>query len=516
MVSVQRSTVIDAPLSAVWDIVRDFNGHDRWHPAVERSELEAGKRTDQVGAVRRFRLRGGEQIREQLLTLSDRNHSYRYAIVASDIPLRNYVAEVTLRPVTDGDRTFWSWRSRFDAPPEREAELARLVAEDVYQAGFDAVRARVEGAAAVPAVRADSGPAGGVATLADDALTAIAVVAERYGGPDVLRVAAVQVPRPGPGQVRIRQHAVGVNYIDVYCRSGYFKLLRPPATPGMEAAGEVVDVGEGVRHFYPGQRVGYACPPVGAYASVRNMDASLLVALPDAIDAVTAAGGLLKGMTAEFLLHRVHPVQPGETVLVFAPAGGVGGLLCQWASHLGATVIGATSSEEKAQIARAAGARHVILPGPASLEAQLRELTDGRGADVIYDAVGRDTFRHSLAALADCGHLVSYGQASGDIGVWDIGSLAAGSATLSRPNFSHYTDTPEKIRSITARLFDAIERGILRIDVRHRFPLQQAAQAHRLLEGRQTAGSVVLIPERNVHGKKTRPGSGPAQETGRD
>ena len=488
MVSVRRSTVIDAPIAAVWEVLRAFNDHDRWHPAVARSALEEGRRSDQVGAVRNFVLAGGERLRERLLSLSDKDHTLRYTIVESDIPLENYVAEVRLKPVTDGDRTFWSWSSRFETPAGRERELAQLVAEGVYDAGFEAVRARVE-------QRAPMASAPAVGTSDGTALDGTAMVIGRYGGPEELHPAPVSVPPPGPGEVRLRQTAVGVNFIDVYCRSGYFDLLQPPGAPGMEAAGRVIDVGPGVRHLSPGQRVAYACPPVGAYADLRTLDAALVIPLPDGIDEDTAAAGLLKGMTAEFLLHRVHELARGETVLVYAPAGGVGRLLCQWAKHLGATVIGATSSDAKARIARAAGADHVILPGEVSLEDQVRALTDGRGADAIYDAVGRDSFAHSVAALAPRGHLVSYGQASGPIGSWDIGSLASASATLSRPNFTHYTDTPEKVAAITGRLFDAIERRIVTIEIGQRFPLSEAAAAHRALEGRQTTGSTVLIPE---------------------
>lgn len=507
MIRVQRSTVIDAPLPAVWAVLRDFNGHDRWHPAVTRSELEAGRRTDQVGAVRRFRLGGGEQVRERLLSLSDRDNRLRYTIVDSDVPLRDYVAEISLRPVTDGDRTFWTWRSRFNAPTGREDELADLVASGVYEAGFAAVRQRVArpGGAArpaqgLPAARPEPCEDGG-------GMVAASSVVARHGGPEVLIAGTITAPIPGPGQVRIRQRAIGVNYIDVYCRSGYFNLLQPPGAPGMEAAGEVIDVGAEVSHLSPGQRVGYACPPVGAYTTIRTMDAALVFPLPDGLDHETAAAVLLKGMTAEFLLHRVHPVQPGDNVLVFAPAGGVGSLLCQWASHLGATVIGATSSDDKARVARAAGARHVIQPGRHSLAQQVMDLTDGHGADVIYDAVGRDTFDHSIAALANCGHLVSFGQASGDIGSRDISALAAKSVTLSRPNFAHYTDTTEKVAAITTRLFDAIGRGVLKVRVGHRFPLSRAAEAHAALESRRTTGSVVLIPDEiDTSGS---PGTGP-------
>lgn len=496
MVAVRRSTVIDAPVSAVWEVLRDFNRHDQWHPAVATSTLEEASRPDEVGAVRHFQLTSGERLREKLLTLSDREHCFRYTIVDSEIPLYNYVAEVALKPVTDGDRTFWSWSSKFDTPPGREEDLAALVAENVYEAGFEAVRARVES----PRERSrsyvtDPVSLGRAAPAVDGALDGTAMVIDRYGGADELHAAEISAPPPGPGQVRLRQTAVGVNFIDIYCRTGYFELLRLPGAPGMEAAGEVVDVGEGVRHLAPGMRAAYACPPVGAYATVRTLDAALVVPLPDFIDDVTAAAGLLKGMSAEFLLHRVHRVEKGETVLVFAPAGGVGRLLCQWAGHLGATVIGATSSEAKARVARDAGAHHVILPGEASLEEQVRSLTGGRGTDVVYDAVGRDTFDHSIAALAPRGHLVSYGQASGDIGARDISGLAAKSLTVSRPNYVHYTDTPQRVAAITGRLFDAIRRQVLRIEVGHRFALSEADEAHRALEGRRTTGSIVLIPD---------------------
>ena len=262
-----------------------------------------------------------------------------------------------------------------------------------------------------------------------------------------------------------------------------------------------MDVGANVGHLAPGQRVAYACPPLGAYTSVRTMDAGPVIPLPDHIDDETAAAGLLKGVTAEFLLHRVHAVAPGETVLVYAPAGGVGRILCQWANRLGATVIGATSTDEKARVARAAGAHHVIVPGERSLEEQVRDLTDGRGADVIYDAVGRDSFAHSVAALAVRGHLVSFGQASGDIGPQDISMLAGCSATLSRPNYVHYTDTPETFGAGADRLFDAVQRRIVTVEIGQRFALENAADAHRALESRATTGSTVLIPAPIRHGQ---------------
>ena len=492
MVTVHRSTIIDAPIEEVWRILRDFNGHDLWHPAVALSVLDNEKRTDQIGAVRNFRLTSGERVKEQLLSMSDKEHSFRYAIVESDVPLLNYVAEVTLKPVTDGNATYWSWRSKFETPRGQEKELTELVAEGVYKDGFDAIRSRVEKGVSRPSSTA----------IGEHSLEGTAIIIDRYGGPEELYLAPVSVLAPAPGEVRIRQTAIGVNFIDVYCRSGYFNLLEPPGVLGMEAAGIVESVGAGVRHLSPGQRVAYACPPVGAYTSLRTLSADLVFPLPDHLDDETAAAGLLKGMSAEFLLHRVHAVKPGEIILVYAPAGGVGRILCQWANHLGATVIGATSSEEKARLARAAGAHHVILPGPVSLEDQVRDLTKGHGADVIYDAVGKDSFSHSVAALANCGHLISFGQASGDIGSYDIGSLASCSATVSRPNFGHYTDTPEKVRSITDRLFSTLEKRIVSIEIGQKFPLSNASEAHRQLEGRLTTGSSILIPDELLKGRK--------------
>ncbi len=492
MVTVQRSTVINAPIDEVWEILRDFNGHDRWHPAVAASVLDNEKQTDQVGAVRNFQLTSGERLREQLLSMSDKEHSFRYAIVESEIPLKNYVAEVSLKPVTDGNETYWNWLSKFETPRGQEKELAELVAEGVYEDGFNAIRSFVERT-----------PSGSSSTAIDHpSLEGTAIKIDRHGGPEELYLAPVLASAPGAGEVRIRQTVIGVNYIDVYCRSGYFDLLKPPGIPGMEAVGIVESVGAGVRHLSVGQRVGYACPPVGAYASVRTMKAELVFPLPDHLDDETAAAGLLKGMSAEFLLHRVHSLKPGEVALVYAPAGGVGRILCQWANHLGATVIGATSSEEKARIARAAGAHHVILPDGASLEEQVSDLTKGHGADVIYDAVGKDSFSHSVAALASCGHLVSFGQASGDIGAYDIGSLASRSATISRPNFGHYTDTAGKIKAITDRLFSALEKRIISIEIGQKFPLSEASEAHRQLEGRHTTGSSILVPDELLKGRK--------------
>jgi NADPH:quinone reductase-like Zn-dependent oxidoreductase len=502
MVAVRKSTIIDAPVDEVWRLLRDFNGHERWHPAVAVSRIEDGQGADQVACVRSFRLRDGGGLREQLISLSDRDHSFTYCILDAPLPLIGYVASVRLRPVTDGARTFWEWSSNFATPPGREAELAELVGEEIYQAGFDAVKRHFgqrapqvqQGARARPAEREPPPAPSRAAGAAGEAMRGHAIVVTQHGGPEVLAWQEREVPPPGPGEVRLRHTAIGVNYIDVYCRTGYFPLLTPPGVPGMEAAGVVLEVGAGVNGILPGDRVGYACPPVGAYAELRSMPAELLVVLPDDVSDETAAAGLLKGMTAEFLLHRVYRLEEGDRVLVHAAAGGVGLLLCQWARALGATVIGTVSSEDKARVARAHGCAYPVVHTREDFVATVMEITEGHGCDVIYDGVGADSFTRSLEALAVCGHLVSYGQASGDIGSVDVGALAGKSVTLARPNFGHYTDTAEKVRAITDRLFAALRAGLLRVEIGQRFPLRQAAEAHRALQARQTVGSTILLP----------------------
>jgi NADPH:quinone reductase-like Zn-dependent oxidoreductase len=483
MVRVRRSTVIDAPVDEVWRFLRDFNAHETWHPAVAESRIEEGRPVDAIGAVRRFRLREGGQLREQLLALSDRDRRLTYCILDSPLPLIDYVASFELRPVTDGRRTFWDWRSEFRAPPGQEQALAALVGEQIYEAGFDAVKRHFGQA---PGVR--HRPSGGSA-----AMQAQAIFLARYGGPEELIWQSMIVPPPGPNEIRLRHAAIGVNFIDVYCRTGYFRMVEPPAPIGMEAAGIVLDVGADVVGFAPGDRVAYACPPIGAYAEVRNLPADLVVLLPDFIDDETAAAVMLKGLTAEFLLHRVRAVREGETILVHAAAGGVGHLLCQWARHLGCEVIGTVGSREKAQLALAVGCAHVILSAE-DLAARVDAITGGRGCDVIYDAIGGDSLARSFPALAERGHIVSFGQAARPLDPLDVAGLAAKSATVSRPNYGHYAGTAKDVRAGSAGLFAALERGILKPEIGLRLPLRDAAEAHRRLESRATMGATILIP----------------------
>ena len=487
MVSVNRSTIIEAPIKNVWDILREFNDHYKWHPSIEKSEIEKDKGSTQIGSVRNFNLIGGERIREQLLSMSDIDYCLRYTVIQSDISLKNYIAEIQLKPVTDEDWTFWSWNSEFETPKGKENELSELVAKEIYELGFESFKKKYNSNNNVP-IRSNLNSREGD-------LECSAIILNQFGAPEQLQLVKINSPAPTANQVRLRQTAIGVNFIDIYCRTGYFNLLTPPGILGMEAAGVVIDKGADVTHLEVGQRAAYACPPLGAYTTVRTLDAELVVPLPDYIDNITAAAALLKGMTAEFLLNDVHSLKASETILIYAPAGGVGQILCQLAKDIGATVIGATSSREKADIAISVGADHVILPSEKSLVDQVMELTNGAGVNVIFDAVGKDSFSHSLAALSPCGHLISFGQASGDIGDRDISSLSSSSATISRPNYVHYTNTKEKVSKLTKRLFEAIKRKIVKINIGQKYPISEVASAHSNLEARNTTASSVLICE---------------------
>jgi NADPH2:quinone reductase len=313
------------------------------------------------------------------------------------------------------------------------------------------------------------------------------------GGPEVMQWEDVPTPEPGPGEALVRHEAVGLNYIDVYFRTGLYKAPLP-STPGMEAAGVVVSVGAGVTEVKPGDRVAYAGGPIGAYATERAIAADRLVVLPAGIDAQTGAAMMLQGMTAQYLLRRTHAVKSGETIVVHAAAGGVGLILCQWAKHLGATVIGVVSTEAKAELARAHGAAHVVI-GHADLPAQVKKITGGAMVPVVYDSVGRDTFTASLDCLAPLGLMVSYGNASGPVASFDLGVLAAkGSLYVTRPTLATYTAKRADLVATANDLFGVVQSGAVKIRVNQSFPLAQAAAAHTALEARQTTGSTVLVP----------------------
>jgi NADPH:quinone reductase len=313
------------------------------------------------------------------------------------------------------------------------------------------------------------------------------------GGPDVMKWEDVPTPEPGPGEALIHQHAVGLNYIDVYFRTGLYKAPSLPLIIGQEGAGVVTAVGAGVTLVKAGDRVAYA-GSIGGYATDRVLPAEKLVKLPEEIGFETGAAMMLQGMTAQYLIRRTHKVAAGETIVVHAAAGGVGLILCQWAKHLGATVIGVVSSEEKAALARANGAAHTVI-GHGNLSADVKKITGGAMVPVVYDSVGKDTWNASLDCLAPLGLMVSYGNASGPVAPFDLGILGAkGSLFLTRPSLATYTAKRSDLETVAGELFSVVASGAVKIQVNQTFALQDAAKAHVALESRGTTGSTVLVP----------------------
>ena len=313
------------------------------------------------------------------------------------------------------------------------------------------------------------------------------------GGPEVLRWEAVDIPDPGPGEAVIRQTASGLNFIDVYFRTGLYPAPSFPLTIGNEGVGVVEAVGDGVSEVAVGDRVTY-CMSLGSYAQRRTIASRFLVKIPDGISDEQAAAVMLKGCTVQYLIRRTHAVQPGETVLFHAAAGGCGLIACQWLKHLGATVIGTVGTREKAELARAHGCDHPIVYTEESFVDRVQELTGGKGVPVVYDSVGKDTFDDSLRCLRPRGLMVSFGNASGAVEPFRPVLLAQkGSLFLTRPTLANYTSTRQELEETTAELFDVVGSGAVRIEVNQTYALQDAAQAHRDLEARRTTGSTVLL-----------------------
>ena len=322
-----------------------------------------------------------------------------------------------------------------------------------------------------------------------------AIRIHQTGGPEVLQWEDVSIGQPGPGEVKLKQSAVGLNFIDIYHRTGLYPLAELPATPGMEGAGIVEAIGEGVTEVSVGDRVAYAGLPPGAYAEERLIPAHRLIKLPKGISDKQAAGMMLQGMTVQYLLRSTFRVQEGDTILVHAAAGGVGLIACQWARHLGATVIGTVGSPEKAALAKAHGCEHTILYREENIVERVQEITGGNGVPVVYDSIGKDTFESSLDSLSPLGLLVSFGNASGPVPPFDPGILAQkGSLFFTRPTLMTYTAEREDLVESAADLFDVVISGAVKIEVNQTYALKDAAQAHIDLEARKTTGSTVLIP----------------------
>jgi len=317
----------------------------------------------------------------------------------------------------------------------------------------------------------------------------------QHGGPEVLQLDHFEVGQPGPGEVRIRQNAIGLNFIDVYVRTGLYPVPELPCGIGFEGAGVIEAKGENVAAFSPGDRVAYAGGPLGAYANERIMPAEYLVKLPDSISDIQAAAMMLQGLTAHYLMRQIYRVKAGETILMHAAAGGVGLILCQWANALGVEVIGTVGSEEKAALAKENGCAHTILYREENFAERVREITNGKGVPVVFDSVGQATFMDSLDCLQKFGLMVSYGNATGPVTDVHLGMLAnKGSLFVTRPLLWDYIDTPEALARCSQELFDVVNDGSVKIHVEQRYALADAAQAHIDLEARKTVGSTVLIP----------------------
>jgi len=320
-----------------------------------------------------------------------------------------------------------------------------------------------------------------------------AIRIHEYGGPDVLKWEKVEVGRPGPGEIKIRQTAIGLNFIDVYVRTGLYPQASLPFVPGMEGAGVVTEIGEGVRDLKVGRRVAYA-GPIGAYAEERLIAADRVVKVPARITDRVAASIMLKGMTAQYLVRRTYKVDRDTTLLFHAAAGGVGLIACQWPASLGATVIGTVSSAGKALIARAHGCAHVINIREEDVVAKVKEYTKGKGVDVVYDSIGKDTFPASLDCLRPLGMWVSFGQSSGPVPLFNISLLSQkGSLFATRPSLGTYTETRKDLVTTANELFEVVEKGTVKIAVNQTYPLAEAPEAQRDLEARLTTGSTVLL-----------------------
>lgn len=321
-----------------------------------------------------------------------------------------------------------------------------------------------------------------------------AIRMHEQGGPEVMKLEDVDLGKPEAGQVQIKHSAIGLNYIDTYHRSGLYPLPLPSGI-GMEAAGTIEAVGDGVTDFAVGDRVAYAAPPPGSYAEARNLEATKVVKVPDSVSDKLAAAMMLQGMTVQYLIRQIYKVGPGDTILIHAAAGGVGLILCQWAKHLGATVIGTVSSDEKADLAKKNGCDHPIIYTRENFVERVIEITDGKKVPVVYDSIGKDTWPASLDCIAPTGMMVSFGQASGPIPPVDLGIFAAkGSLKFTRPTLMTYTANKDLLAASAKDLFDVVSTGAVKVSINQEYALADAVQAHIDLEGRKTTGSTILLP----------------------
>jgi len=492
-INVIQSAVIDAPIDRVWAVLRDFNSHERWHPAVARSRMENDVAGDVVGGVRRYSLNDGAEQREQLLSHSDREHTYTYCILDSPLPLFDYMATVRLKPVTDGNRTFWEWRAKFRAPDDRAADLENLVGRQIYKDGFMGLRTFLADQAAPPRPPVPEAAGEVPATIGGEHLASKAVVVATAGGPEAMSLADVTISAPGPQQVRIRQTAIAVNYLDLkHCR-GIAAGFDFPGTPGMEGVGQIIDVGQQVNGLFPGDRVAYMSRTPGAYAEIRCIDADACTPLPDEVSDQDAST-LLKGVMAALLLGRVFRAAPGATIMIQAVSGGLGHLLSQWAKSMDLTVLGTVSTPAKAKFSRDCGCDYpIVVTEDTPLAADVMRITNGRGVDYWVQSSGAYGLDIALACLSRCGHCAVIGDRDGQPIPIDVNILKQRSLTVSAPVcFDYFEDRPY-LQRLVHQLFAKIKNRMI-IPAIEAFPLSQATEAHHRIETRQTMGAVVLTP----------------------
>lgn len=492
-IRVIRSAVIDAPIERVWAVLRDFNGHYLWHPAVAGSQMENDLDGDVVGGVRRFSLVDGAEIREQLLHHSDRDYTITYSILDSSLPLLDYVATARLKPVTDGNQTFWHWRSQFRAPAERASELEDIVGQQVYEAGFTGLRTFLAEQAAPFRQRSDQAVAVVATAPANDHLPSKAMVVSATGGPEVMSLTDVMVPAPAPQQVRIRHTAIAVNTLDLNHRSGISMDFDLPGTPGVEGVGEIINVGQQVNGLFQGDRVAYLNQTPGAYTDIRCIDADTCIPLPDGVSDIDASL-LLKGVTTALLLNRVFNAAPGKSIMIQAVSGGVGHVLSQWAKSMGLIVIGTVSTQEKARFSRDHGCDHpIVVADDKRLVDQVMRITNGRGVDYWVHNNGAHGFDEAIACMSRCGQCAVIGNRDGQAIPFDVNLLKQRSLTVSAPVCFDYVDDRLYLQRIAHQLFAKIQNRKI-IPAIEKFSLSQATEAHNRLEARQTMGAVVLIP----------------------
>jgi NADPH:quinone reductase len=488
-----RSAVIQASIDRVWAVLRDFNSHERWHPAVTRSQMENDFDGDVVGGVRRFSLTDGAELREQLLHHSDRDTTISYSILDSPLPLLDYVATIRLKPVTDGNHTFWDWRVQFRAPADRAAALENMVGRQICEAGFTGLRRFLDQQSAPPtAPSGKTDTAVPVAAAMGEPMPSRAVVLTVPGGPEVMSLRDVTVPAPAGRQVRIRQTAIAVNIIDLHQRRGIAAGVDLPGTPGLEGVGEIIDVGEQVNGLFPGDRVAYMSRTPGAYADIRCVDADACIPLPDGVSDSEAAT-LLKGVTTGLLLSRVFRAARGAVILIEVVSGGMGHLLSQWAHSMDLTVIGTVSTAENARFSRDRGCGHPIVVSDGNqLAAEVMRITNGRGVDYWVHS-GAHGFDDAIAGLARCGHCSIIDHHDGQSLRLDLSRLKPRSLTVSAVDSFDYLDDRLYLQRLAQHYFTKIQHRTI-IPAIETFPLDQVADAHARIEARQTMGAVVLTP----------------------